>query len=353
MLYILFAILFFGFLVAIHEAGHFIVAKLCNVRVNEFSIGMGPLIFHKQGKETKYSFRLLPVGGFCAMEGEDEETDDPRSFAAASAFKRLLILVAGSAMNFLAGVVILLIVFSFQDYRAVPVIDSFAPGCPAYEEGYLMVGDEILEIDGKKVWLTTNVTTLLSRGNAATADVTIRRDGARMTLEDVPLALREYTDNGTTSVRYGLNFTVEPMGLLGAAKQAWCNACDFCRTVWLSLQDLITGVAGLRDLSGPIGIVSSMSAVGEASPTVGIALMNLFYFGAFIAVNLAVMNLLPLPALDGGRLLFLVVNTLLSRLIGRTIPGKYESYVHFTGLALLLALMAVVAINDVFRIFGS
>lgn len=353
MLYILFAILFFGFLVAIHELGHFLVAKLCNVRVNEFSIGMGPQLLHKQGKETEYSLRLLPIGGFCAMEGEDEETDDPRSFAAASVPKRFLILLAGSAMNFLAGLLILLILFSMQDARAVTRIASFAPECPAYTQGYLQEGDEILEINGHRVLLTNDVTTLLNRGNGETADLVIRRDGQRIALESVPLPLAEYTENGQTMLRYGLNFALEEMTLWGSVEQAVFTALDFTRSVWFSLLDLVTGVAGLKDLSGPIGIVSSMSAVGEASATVGAALMNLFYFGAFIAVNLAVMNLLPLPALDGGRLLFLLVNWVLSKTIHRTISGKYEGYVHLVGMALLLALMALVAINDVFRIVGS
>ena len=148
MLYILFAILFFGFLIAIHEFGHFLTAKLCRVRVNEFSIGMGPLLLKKQGKETLYSLRLLPIGGFCAMEGEDEATDDPRSFAKAPAWRRFLILVAGSGMNFLAGMVILLLLLSPAQAATTAVIDSFEEGCPAAEQGYLQPGDEILRING-------------------------------------------------------------------------------------------------------------------------------------------------------------------------------------------------------------
>lgn len=353
MLYILFAILFFGFLVAIHEAGHFLAAKLCNVRVNEFSIGMGPMLLHKQGKETTYSLRLLPVGGFCAMEGEDEETEDPRSFSAASAPKRFLILVAGSAMNFLAGLVILVCIFSGNKTQALPVIDSFMAGNPAQGENYLQVGDEFLKIDGHRVLVASDVSMLLGRSDGETVDLVVRRNGERLKLEDVPLTLREYEMNGTTEWMYGLYFRVGEADLLSNIGLAMRTSLNFARMVWFSIVDLLSGAAGLRDLSGPIGIVSSMSAVGEASPTVGVALLNLLYFGAFIAVNLSVVNLLPLPALDGGRLLFLVVNVVLSKLFHRTIPGKYESYVHFAGLALLLALMAVVAINDVFRIFGS
>ena len=353
MVYILFAILFFGFLVAIHELGHFLVAKLCNVRVNEFAIGMGPRLLHKQGKETEYSLRLFPVGGYCAMEGEDEETDDPRCFAAAAAWKRFLILVAGSGMNFIAGLLILVCIFSANKTQVTPVIDSFMAGNPAAAEGYLQVGDEFLKIDGQRVLVASDVSMLLGRGDGESVDLVIRRNGEKLTLEDVPLQLLEYEVNGEVSLMYGLYFRVTESNLLSNTGLALRAAVNFARMVWFSVMDLLSGSAGLRDLSGPVGIVSAMSDVGEASGSVVSAILNLLYFGSFIAVNLAVMNLLPLPALDGGRLLFLVLNVVLAKVIRRTIPGKYESYVHLAGMALLLALMALVAVNDVFRIVGG
>lgn len=353
MLYILFAILFFGFLIAIHEFGHFITAKLCGVKVNEFAIGMGPQVVKKQGKETVYSLRLFPVGGFCAMEGEDEATDDPRSFAKASFGKRFLILVAGSAMNFLTGLVILICLFSTTQAYIAPVIDSFMEGCPAAEEGYLLPGDEILRIDGHAVLLSSDISTLLSRGNGETADLVVRRDGERVTLEDVPLALRAYEIDGEKQEKYGLYFKVEQSGIAANTGLALRSSVNFARMVWFSLEDLFSGAAGLKDLSGPIGIVDTMSDVGEASASWLDAALNLLYFGAFIAVNLAVMNLLPLPALDGGRLFFLILNGILSRFLRREIPGKYEGYVHLAGMALLLLLMLVVGINDVYKIFWS
>ncbi len=352
MLYIIFAILFFGFLIAIHEFGHFITAKLCGVRVNEFAIGMGPVLLKKKGKETEYALRLFPIGGFCAMEGEDEASEDPRSFAAASFWKRFLILVAGSAMNFLAGLIILICIYSTV-VHAVPVIASFADGCPAAEEGYLQVGDEILRVDGHMVLVADDISTLLSRGNGETADLVIRRNGEKLTLEDVPLALAEYTEDGLTQVRYGLNLEWAPTGFLSNTGYALRSAVNFARLVWFSLEDLFTGSAGLQDLSGPIGIVDAMSEVGQSSATWVDALLNLFYLGAFIAVNLSVMNLLPLPALDGGRLFFLVLNGVLSLLFRRQIPGKYEGYVHMAGMALLLLLMLVVGVNDVYKLFWS
>ena len=353
MLYILIAILFFGFLIAIHELGHFITAKLCGVRVNEFAIGMGPLLLKKQGKETLYSLRLLPIGGFCAMEGEDQATDDPRSFAKAPAWRRFLILVAGAAMNFLAGLLILLILFSPAQASNTAVIDSFAAGCPAAEEGYLQPGDEILKIDGHLVLIYDDISMLLSRGNGETVDLVIRRDGEKLKLEDVPMALGVYEDNGVSRERYGLNFSVAESGFSRNVNIAFRTSLDFVRMVWFGLEDLFSGAAGLKDMSGPIGIVNAMSEVGEASASRLAALLNLLYFGAFIAINLAVMNLLPIPALDGGRIFFLIINVILSRVIRREIPGKYEGYVHLAGMALLLLLMLVVGVNDVYKLIWS
>lgn len=353
MLYILFAILLFGFLIAIHEFGHFITAKLSGVRVNEFAIGMGPQILKKQGKETEYSLRLFPVGGFCAMEGEDEESDDPRSFSKASFWKRCLILVAGSGMNFITGLVILVCLYSNASAYTSAIIDGFMDGNPAYEQGYLQAGDELLKIDGHAVLVSSDVSLLLSRGNGETADLLVRRDGVKIRLEDVPLALREYEYNGEMQLKYGLYFRVKEASLGSNIGLALRSSLNFARMVWFSLQDLISGAAGLKDLSGPVGIVSTMSEVGQASATAVAAIRNLLYFGAFIAVNLAVMNLLPLPALDGGRLLFLLLNGLLSVTIRRKIPDKYESYVHFAGLVLLLLLMLVVGLNDIYKIFWN
>ena len=274
MLYILFAILFFGFLIAIHEFGHFLTAKLCRVRVNEFSIGMGPLLLKKQGKETLYSLRLLPIGGFCAMEGEDEATDDPRSFAKAPAWRRFLILVAGSGMNFLAGMVILLILLSPAQAATTAVIDSFEEGCPAAEQGYLQPGDEILRINGHLVLIYDDISMLLARGNGETADLVVRRDGEKVKLEDVPMALAEYEQDGVSRVRYGINFSVQKSGFFRNVDTALRTSLDFVRLVWFGLEDLFSGAAGLKDVRAHrhrrcherCGAVVGQSSGGPAQP---------------------------------------------------------------------------------------
>lgn len=353
MLYIIIAILLFGFLIAIHEFGHFITAKAFGVRVNEFAIGMGPAIFSRQKGETLYALRVLPVGGYCAMEGEEDDSDDPRSFGKQAVWKKLIILTAGAAMNFLAGLVLILLLFSQAQAFTTPVLAGFMEGFPLQGEQGLMVGDRILSINGERIWLYSDVTMFLGRGSGAPYDLVVERNGETVVLNDLPLELREYTKNGQTVTRYGLYFAIDEATIGSKLKNSWFNAIDFVRLVRLSLTDLITGVAGVKDLTGPVGIVDTITEVGNQSETLSVAVKNILYFGALIAVNLAVMNLLPLPALDGGRIFFLLINGLWFLLFRRRIDPKYESYVHVAGLMALLALMAVVTFNDFVRIFGG
>ena len=350
-MYIILAILVFGLLIATHELGHFIVAKLCGVKVLEYSIGMGPAIWKRQGKETLYSLRILPIGGYCSMEGEDEESEDPRAFTSQAAWKRALVLVAGTAMNFITGLILILILFSGSDRFSSPVITDFMEGCPYEGESGFQVGDTIYEINGHRIYFTTNVTTYLERDTDGIVDVVLLRDGEKVYLNDYPLTLQTYEENGETVQRYGFYFTTEKAGIGSTLKNSWYCAIDFVRIVWMSLGDLISGNVGVKDLSGPVGIVNMMNDVGQSAPTFADALYSITYLAAFIAINLAVVNLLPLPALDGGRIFFLLVTAVIEKISGREIDPKYEGYLHFGGFALLLALMIFVMYNDIVKIF--
>ncbi len=351
MLYIILAILMFGILIALHELGHFLAAKALGVRVNEFAIGMGPQLLHKQGKETVYSLRLFPIGGFCAMEGEDENSDDPKAFGNQKAWKRFLILAAGSFANFLTGVVLIMLLFTGAQAFIGTTVSGFMDGFPYQGEEYLMPGDQILKINGERIYVKTDFNLLLSRTEGKPVDLTIRRNGTTMTLTGLDLELREYTDeNGQVGRYYGLYFGLEPATFLNWVKYSLNNAFDFVRMVRLSLTDLFSGRAGMKDLTGPIGIIDTIGQVGESAVNWKAALQNILYFSAFLAVNLAVMNLLPLPALDGGRIFFLLVNSLFVLLTRKKLDPKYEGYVHMAGLVLLLGLMVVVAFNDIVRI---
>lgn len=350
LIYIIIAIVIFGFLIAIHELGHFLVAKASGVKVLEFSIGMGPQLWHKEGKETRYSLRLFPIGGFCAMEGEDGESDDPRAFGNAVGWKKFLVLIAGSASNFLAGMLLILCLFAASTGYVSTTLSGFVDGFPCQGETMLQAGDEIMSIDGSAVLLYSDISTLLNRGNGKTHDLVIRRDGEKITLNDLPLTPQEYEVEGKKVTMYGLYFQTKESTFGSKVKLGLANSVDFVRMIWWSLEDLFTGAVGLNALSGPIGIVDAMGEMAESADGVRQAVDNLLYFAAFLAINLAFMNLLPLPALDGGRVFFLILNGLTALLFRKRIPAKYEGYVHFGGLVLLLGLMVVVAVQDVYRI---
>lgn len=346
---ILFAILLFSLLIFVHELGHFIAAKLSGVQVNEFAMFMGPALV-KWGKgETQYSIRCIPIGGYCAMEGEDEDTDNPRSFLKAAWWKRLIILVAGSSMNFIAGLLLLTIVFAPAKQIVVPEIASAEPGCTVVSEDGLQVGDRILEVDGEKIYVRSDISMMLTLNPGDVHDIVVERDGEEVVLDDFLLEKHTFGDEETP--RLGINFAVEEATFGARMSYIWNTAIDTVRTVRLSLQMLLTGQAGLKDMSGPVGIVQIMSETAQASDTRLDAVMDMLYFGGFIAINLAVMNMLPIPALDGGRAVGVLLTTVIEGVTKKKINPKYEGYIHGAGMILLLALMAVVMFKDIFTIF--
>jgi regulator of sigma E protease len=349
---ILFAILLFSLLIFVHEFGHFITAKLSGVQVNEFSMFMGPALWKKQIGETLYSIRLIPIGGYCAMEGEDEETDNPRSFQKAAWWKRLIILVAGSAMNFLAGLLILAIVLAPAQQFITPVIGQIEEGCALAGENGIQVGDRILELDGEKIYVQSDFSMLLSLFPGETHDLVLERNGQKVYLDDFRMEKREFTEpDGTTSLRYGFSFSLEEATFGSKLYYTWNQAIDTVRMVRLSLKMLFTGQAGLSDMAGPVGIVNQMNEIAQESETTAIAIQNLLSMGSFIAINLAVMNLLPFPALDGGRVVCLLLTTAVEAVTKKKIDPKYEGYIHGVGIMLLLGLMAIIMFKDIFVIF--
>ena len=346
---IIFAILLFGLLILLHELGHFVTAKLSGVQVNEFSLFMGPAIFKKKVGETLYSLRCIPIGGYCAMEGEDQDTDSPRSFQKAAWWKRLIILLAGSFMNFVTGLVILAIVFAPAKQFVMPEIAAVDEGCTIVREGGLQVGDRFLEVDGEKIYVSGNVSWLLALNQGETHDLAVERDGEVLTFEDYEMETHLFP--GEETPRYGFTFGTEQATFGNTLTYVWNTAIDSVRMVRLSLTMMLTGKAGLKDMTGPVGIVQIMSDTAQASDSAADALLNMLYFGGFIAINLAVMNLLPIPALDGGRAVCLLLTTAAEKITRKKINPKYEGYLHGAGMILLLALMAVIMFKDIFTIF--
>jgi regulator of sigma E protease len=285
------------------------------------------------------------------MEGEDEDTGDPHAFSVQANWKKLIILAAGSFMNLLLGVLLVLVlVTQIQNYTK-PVLKGFMDGFPLEGENGLMVGDELLRINGERVYLYDGVTLLLDRADGP-VDLVVRRNGERVRIEDLPLEPKNYEYNGETGrLYYGLLFESGRAVLADRLQIAWRQPMQFIQLVKLGLIDLIGGKVGLRDMSGVVGIVDTISSVGAQSETVQLGLLNVIYFVAFIAINLAVMNLLPIPALDGGRIAFVLINLVVTILTGKQIDPKYEGYVHMVGLILLLGLMALVAVSDIRKLF--
>ena len=348
---ILFAVILFSVLIFVHELGHFTAAKLSGVQVNEFSMFMGPAIAKWRRGETLYSIRCIPVGGYCAMEGEDEDTDNPCSFQKAAWWKRLIILAAGSFMNFVIGVVIVSIVLFCEPGYTTTELAQVEDWSSVAVEGGLQPGDVIVSFDGQKIRIYEDfalATTLVPNGSY---DVEVIRNGQNLILEDVPFT-RQAVDDGYSGqqMRYGIRFKPAQTTPDSVPGRIFPTAFNYVKTVIVSLKMMLTGQAGLKDMTGAVGIVQIMSQSAAAAETTSGAMLNMLFFGGFIAINLAVMNILPIPALDGGRIVGLLLTTAVEKVTRRKIDPKFEGYVHAIGMIALLALMAIITFKDIFTI---
>ena len=336
---IILAILAFGVLVIVHEFGHFITAKRGGVQVNEFWIGMGPTILKHEHGGTLYCLKLLPFGGACVMEGEDGESENEHAFGKARLCRRILIVAAGALMNFAIGLLILL--FAVQPTGrsgyVIPTVRSIDAGSSVLEGG-MQEGDEILSIDGFRLLVRSDLNVALASSQTTSHEVKVRRDGRTVVLENVLFEAR--VDDGEGGKRIGITFAEAPATLAFRIKYAVLTALDDARLVWVSLGQLIGGRYGVNDLSGPVGVASTMAATAQVNIHAFLQLV------AFISINLGVMNLLPLPALDGGRLVFLFIEGIRRK----PVPPKYEGLVHAAGLMLLLMLMVYVTGQDILRL---
>lgn len=332
---ILVAIIFFGIIIAVHEAGHFTFAKLFGVKVNEFSIGMGPKILGKKKGDTLYAWRLLPIGGYVSMEGEDEDSTDERAFNNKPCWQRIVVTVAGALVNIFIGLILVAIALGISDgYSGTNAIHSFNVNEKqvAEKDGFKSK-DKFIKIDGKRVFYYTDIYYLASRDEGSTSDVTIMRDGKKIEMTDVVIPVE-------SMVIVGVDKTP-----LTVFKDTFRESCSICRMVWLSLFDLVTGKYSVKDVSGPVGVVDVVSktteaSVAESDPT------GLLTMLALITINIGLFNLLPLPALDGGRLLFLLIELVRRKPVNQ----KYEGLVHTVGLVILLLFMVAITFKDIYSL---
>ena len=332
---ILFAILFFGIIIALHEFGHFITAKLFGVKVNEYSIGMGPALFKRKKGETQYALRLLPIGGYVSLEGEDETSEDPRAFGNQKAWKRFIVIAAGATVNVLLGLVLICVMLGADGELPTNVVSDVSSQMEQRADG-ILPGDRILRINDTKVFSARDLYYDLFRDEDQVYDFVLVRDGEKLTLTGVPV---EYSaEEGYCDFIVG----AAPVRFFGLLPGAVRETASMTKLIWLSLIDMVRGKYGLKDLSGPVGTIN---IVAETATD---AVKNADYSGvifilAFITVNIGLVNLLPLPALDGGRLLFIFIEIVARR----PVPKKFEAVVHAAGLVLLLALMAFITFNDI------
>lgn len=345
-LLIVIGVLLFSFLIFFHELGHFIFAKASGIRVNEFSLGMGPKLFGFQRGETLYALRLFPIGGFCAMEGEDGESSDERAFGNKPVWKRILVIVAGGVFNMILGFLMLVILTGQEDVFATTTIAKFADTSAAQTAG-AQVGDRIVEINGYTVRTDQDLSFGFAMADPEAITMKVMREGE--TVELGPFSMAAEGEDGETKT-LSLDFWVEPgqRTFWNVLERSALKTGSMVRMVLASLKGILTGRFGFNEMAGPVGTAQAISKMAQMGLESGFgeAVNNILYMMILITVNLGVVNLLPLPALDGGRLLFLLWE-LITR---KPVPPKYEGYVHAIGFILLIGLMLVVTGNDIWRI---
>ena len=331
------SIFVFGLVIFVHELGHFLTAKFSGITVQEFAIGMGPTLVRFERNGTIYALRLLPIGGFVSMEGEDEESEDEGSFTKAPVGNRILVTVAGACMNLILGFFVLIAVVSMESSIVSRTVAEFYPDASTQQSG-LQVGDTIIAVNGRRCFVANDVSYEFARTQEETADLTVLRDGEKITLEDVVFDTAEQDGQQYLVI----DFKVYPIEktVLNVLKEAGNWTLSLARMVILSFTDLVTGRIAVNNLSGPVGIVS---AIGQAS---SLGLQPLLLLLALITINLGIFNLIPIPALDGGRLVFLILEAIRKK----PIQQKYEIAVNAAGFVLLIGLMVFATFNDITKL---
>ncbi len=368
---IIIALLMFSFLVAFHEFGHFAVAKLSGIKVNKFAIGMGPVLFKINKGETEYSLRLFPVGGFCAMEGEDDASTDKRAFRNKPVRYRIGVVLAGPVMNLILGFLISAFTAGFiSDIIKTNTVREFYPDATSVQCG-LEVGDEIISMDGMHIFTTSDISYKFSNSKDGIFDLVVKRGGKKIKLDDVKFYRKYYyyIEEATDEIPYehyvtfdtkeeydgdrelleaetNADFKVvreENKNFFNVISYGFRDSLSTARLIWISFIDLARGQYGLNDLSGPVGIVSAIGTVRAYG------LESLMSLIMMISINLGIFNLLPLPALDGGRLVFLIIEGIRKK----PVPPEKEGMVHFVGIACLMVLMVVITVGDISKIFAK
>ena len=337
-MYVVLALVLLGVLIIAHEFGHFLAARLCGIEVVEFSMGMGPLLLKKRSRRgTQFSVRLLPIGGFCQFYGEDEERDDPRAFNRQKLWKRALTVASGPLMNFLIAIVVIALYMSLLGLQSiVPRVAEIEE--PAMSAG-LEVGDEIISVNGQQVSDTGMIAQAISQSAGKTVELVVLREG-----EFVELSIEPFLDEELGRYRVGMTFAVERVRvpLLKSVPFACAYGVESVRAILDALVGILSSGQGADQVTGPVGTVAGISDMTQEGG-IDVYLQLL----AMVSVNLGVMNLLPIPGLDGSRLLFLLAEAIRRKPVRRELEGA----IHAAGLILLMGLMVVLTYKDIVQIF--
>lgn len=339
--HILLTILMLSVLILLHELGHYTAARIFSVPINEFALGMGPKLFSWRSKKTLtlYSLRLLPIGGYVSMVGEDESSDDENGLCRKPVWQRMIITAAGAFMNLVTGLIIMAVVVVMSTGLGSTTVSGFADGALTEQSG-LRIGDEIIAIGGDRVHVAGDLSYEIMHDATEPIDVTVRRDGEKVVLHDVifPSDIVEGIEFG----RADFSTEREAKNFVNVVRHTFFRSISVVKMVWESLIDLLTGRYGVEHVSGPVGVTSAVSDAAQNG--VG----SFLFLTVAIAMNLGVFNLLPLPALDGGRLLFQAIE-LIRR---KPLKPEVEGYVHFVGIVLLMGLMVAITFKDIIGLFS-
>ena len=334
-LYILIAILVFGFLIFIHELGHFIFAKKFGVSITEFSLGMGPKLISKKGKDgVDYSLRLFPIGGFVAMVGESEDSDDPNAFNKKPAWQRFIITAAGAIMNLLVGIIIMIILTTCSKGFGTTKIGKFNDNATSNQ--YLRINDEIIKVEKTRVHTASELSYEIMRKGYEPISITVVRDGNEITFENIT-----FPTVSSEGIAFGsMDFIVygEERSVLTVIKNSFYSSKSTIKMIWDSLFDLFSGRYGIEQVSGPVGVTGAITNAAKTST------YSLFYLVVVISMNLCIFNLLPIPALDGGSLVLLLVEMT----IRKPIPQKIDYGIKAFGFIALMLLVVVITFKDIF-----
>lgn len=347
------------FLIMAHELGHFTFAKINKIKVNEFSIGFGPKLFSIKGKETTYLFKPLLLGGYCAMEGEDETSENPNAFCNKKPWQRFFVLLMGAGFNIILGFIIVAVMLSPGNAFVTTTVKSFSENATSNtaikndktesfekaenseSENCLKENDKIIEVNGRKVNTAMELSYTFTNVKNGNIDMTVLRDGKKTNLKGI--RFNTVNQSGYNIISVDFNLKAQKKTVVSYIEQTFKITGSYAKIVWWSLIDMIGGKYKISDVSGPVGVTAAMGDAARQN------VLNLLPFMALLTINLGIVNLLPLPALDGGRILFVIFEMIFKK----PVPAKYENIVHTVGFVILFALLILVMGKDIWQLISK